>query len=109
MLYLVTMSQGLKSSFPHGGAMQQLAGLDAAFLTLDSSTSYGHVGSVSVLDPPAGGEAAVAAWCRAGRGGFDYPVDEAGLSTELVVRRTAPQSPVPTPMTAPPRPISCCE
>ena len=37
--------------------MQQLTGLDAAFLTLDSPTAYGHVGSVSVLDPPAGGEA----------------------------------------------------
>jgi diacylglycerol O-acyltransferase / wax synthase len=37
--------------------MQQLTGLDAAFLALDSPTAYGHVGSVSVLDPPAGGEA----------------------------------------------------
>ena len=37
--------------------MQQLTGLDAAFLALDSSTAYGHVGSVSVLDPPEGGEA----------------------------------------------------
>ena len=36
--------------------MQQLTGLDAAFLALDSSTAYGHVGSVSVLDPPKGGE-----------------------------------------------------
>jgi diacylglycerol O-acyltransferase / wax synthase len=35
--------------------MQQLTGLDAAFLALDSPTAYGHVGSVSVLDPPAGG------------------------------------------------------
>src|SRR5271156_120388 len=53
--------------------------------------------------------AAIGAGCRAGRGGFDYPVAEAGLSTEPVVRRTAPHSPVPTPMTAPPRPINCCE
>ena len=37
--------------------MKQLTGLDAAFLALDSPTAYGHVGSVSVLDPPAGGEA----------------------------------------------------
>ena len=37
--------------------MQQLTGLDAAFLALDSPTAYGHVGSVSVLDPPKGGEA----------------------------------------------------
>ncbi len=37
--------------------MHQLTGLDAAFLALDSPTAYGHVGSVSVLDPPAGGEA----------------------------------------------------
>jgi diacylglycerol O-acyltransferase / wax synthase len=37
--------------------MQQLTGLDAAFLALDSPTAYGHVGSVSVLDPPAGGAA----------------------------------------------------
>ena len=37
--------------------MQQLTGLDAAFLALDSPTAYGHVGSVSVLEPPAGGEA----------------------------------------------------
>jgi diacylglycerol O-acyltransferase / wax synthase len=36
--------------------MQQLTGLDAAFLALDSPTAYGHVGSVSVLDPPGGGE-----------------------------------------------------
>jgi diacylglycerol O-acyltransferase / wax synthase len=37
--------------------MQQLTGLDAAFLALDSPTAYGHVGSVSILDPPEGGEA----------------------------------------------------
>jgi diacylglycerol O-acyltransferase / wax synthase len=37
--------------------MQQLTGLDAAFLALDSPTAYGHVGSVSVLQPPAGGDA----------------------------------------------------
>jgi diacylglycerol O-acyltransferase / wax synthase len=37
--------------------MQQLTGLDAAFLALDSPTAYGHVGSVCVLDPPASGEA----------------------------------------------------
>jgi hypothetical protein len=28
--------------------MQQLSGLDAAFLTLDSPTAYGHVGSVCI-------------------------------------------------------------
>jgi WS/DGAT/MGAT family acyltransferase len=37
--------------------MQQLTGLDAAFLALDSPTAYGHVGSVSILEPPEGGEA----------------------------------------------------
>src|ERR1700752_2656231 len=37
--------------------MQQLTGLDAAFLALDSPTAYGHVGSVSVLDPPTTGGA----------------------------------------------------
>jgi diacylglycerol O-acyltransferase / wax synthase len=37
--------------------MQQLTGLDAAFLALDSPTAYGHVGSVSVLDPPTAGVA----------------------------------------------------
>src|SRR6476646_12112134 len=37
--------------------MQQLSGLDAAFLTLDSPTAYGHVGSVCILEPPQGGEA----------------------------------------------------
>ena len=37
--------------------MQQLTGLDAAFLALDSPTAYGHVGSVSILEPPTGGEA----------------------------------------------------
>jgi diacylglycerol O-acyltransferase / wax synthase len=37
--------------------MLQLTGLDAAFLALDSPTAYGHVGSVSVLDPPSGGKA----------------------------------------------------
>ena len=36
--------------------MQQLTGLDAAFLALDSPTAYGHVGNVSVLDPPTRGE-----------------------------------------------------
>src|SRR6516165_9408542 len=51
------MRTGYSQKFPHGGAMQQLTGLDAAFLALDSATAYGHVGSVSVLDPPAGGQA----------------------------------------------------
>ncbi len=37
--------------------MQQLTGLDAAFLTLDSPTAYGHVGSVCILDPAQSGEA----------------------------------------------------
>jgi len=37
--------------------MQQLTGLDAAFLTLDSPTAYGHVGSVCILDPPQSREA----------------------------------------------------
>jgi diacylglycerol O-acyltransferase len=37
--------------------MQQLSGLDAAFLTLDSPTAYGHVGSVCILEPPESGEA----------------------------------------------------
>jgi diacylglycerol O-acyltransferase / wax synthase len=36
--------------------MQQLTGLDAAFLAIDSPTSYGHVGSVCILDPPDRGE-----------------------------------------------------
>ncbi|VAZ96681.1 wax ester/triacylglycerol synthase domain-containing protein [Mycobacterium pseudokansasii] len=36
--------------------MRQLTGLDAAFLALDSSTAYGHVGSVSVLEQPESGE-----------------------------------------------------
>ncbi|MFZ0833685.1 MAG: wax ester/triacylglycerol synthase family O-acyltransferase [Mycobacterium sp.] len=31
--------------------MRQLTGLDAAFLAIDSPTVYGHVGSMSVLDP----------------------------------------------------------
>ena len=31
--------------------MQQLSGLDAAFLAMETSTVYGHVGSVCVLDP----------------------------------------------------------
>jgi len=37
--------------------MRQLTGLDAAFLALDSPTAYGHVGSVSVLDPSGDREA----------------------------------------------------
>src|SRR6202012_2013982 len=37
--------------------MQQLTGLDAAFLTRASPGACGPVGRVSVLDPPAGGEA----------------------------------------------------
>ena len=31
--------------------MRQLTGLDATFLAIDSPTVYGHVGSISVLDP----------------------------------------------------------
>ena len=31
--------------------MRQLSGLDASFLHMESATNYGHVGSVSVLDP----------------------------------------------------------
>ncbi len=37
--------------------MRQLTGLDATFLALDSPTVYGHVGSMSVLDPPIRGPA----------------------------------------------------
>jgi diacylglycerol O-acyltransferase / wax synthase len=37
--------------------MQQLTGLDAAFLAMDSPVAYGHVGSVAVLAPPAPGQA----------------------------------------------------
>jgi diacylglycerol O-acyltransferase / wax synthase len=37
--------------------MRQLRGLDAAFLAVDSPTAYGHVGSMSVLDPPIHGPA----------------------------------------------------
>ena len=31
--------------------MQQLTGLDAAFLALETPTVYGHVGSICILDP----------------------------------------------------------
>jgi diacylglycerol O-acyltransferase / wax synthase len=31
--------------------MQQLTGLDAAFLAMETPSVYGHVGSVCVLDP----------------------------------------------------------
>ena len=31
--------------------MQQLTGLDAAFLAMETSSVYGHVGSVCVIDP----------------------------------------------------------
>src|SRR5260370_14465414 len=37
--------------------MKRLTGLYADFLRLDSPTAYGQVGSVSVLDPPPGGDA----------------------------------------------------
>ena len=40
-----------------GLALRQLTGLDATFLALDSPTVYGHVGSMSVLDPPIHGPA----------------------------------------------------
>jgi diacylglycerol O-acyltransferase / wax synthase len=33
--------------------MQQLTGLDAAFLAFETASSTGHVGGVSVLDPSA--------------------------------------------------------
>src|SRR5438270_12813848 len=32
-------------------AMQQLSGLDAAFLAMETPSVYGHVGSICVLDP----------------------------------------------------------
>ena len=35
--------------------MQQLTGLDAAFLALETANSTGHVGGVCLLDPPEGG------------------------------------------------------
>jgi hypothetical protein len=31
--------------------VQQLSGLDAAFLAMETSSVYGHVGSICVLDP----------------------------------------------------------
>src|ERR1039458_8551954 len=31
--------------------MQQLSGLDASFLHMESPTNFGHIGSVSILDP----------------------------------------------------------
>lgn len=31
--------------------MHQLSGLDAAFLAMETSAVYGHVGSICVLDP----------------------------------------------------------
>src|SRR5260221_5486250 len=34
-----------------GSAVQQLTGLDAAFLALETANTTGHVGGVSVLDP----------------------------------------------------------
>ncbi len=37
--------------------MQQLTGLDAAFLAMETSSVYGHVGSVCVLDPTTAPEA----------------------------------------------------
>lgn len=37
--------------------MQQLTGLDAAFLAMETSSVYGHVGSVCVLDPSTAPEA----------------------------------------------------
>lgn len=36
--------------------MQQLSGLDAAFLAMETPTVYGHVGSVCILDPSASPE-----------------------------------------------------
>ena len=36
--------------------MQQLTGLDAAFLAMESRTTYGHIGSVIVLEPAAKGQ-----------------------------------------------------
>ena len=37
--------------------MRQLTGLDATFLAIDSPTVYGHVGSMSVLDPTTANQA----------------------------------------------------
>jgi diacylglycerol O-acyltransferase / wax synthase len=31
--------------------MQQLTGLDAAFLAMETPATYGHVGSICILDP----------------------------------------------------------
>src|SRR5690349_21932792 len=39
-----------------GDVMEQLSGLDAAFLAMESSTVHGHIGSVTLLEPTAGTE-----------------------------------------------------
>ena len=35
--------------------MKQLSGLDAAFLAVESPTVFGHIGSVTLLDPAESG------------------------------------------------------
>ena len=36
--------------------MQQLSGLDASFLTMETPTTFGHVGGLSILEPGPAGE-----------------------------------------------------
>jgi WS/DGAT/MGAT family acyltransferase len=38
----------------HGGHVEQLSGLDAAFLAMESATVFGHIGSVTILEPQPG-------------------------------------------------------
>jgi diacylglycerol O-acyltransferase len=44
-------SAGDKAPSPEEEPMQQLTGLDAAFLAMETSSMFGHVGSLAILDP----------------------------------------------------------
>src|SRR5437660_11757417 len=45
--------------------MQQLTGLDAAFLAMETPSVYGHVGSLCVLDPSTAPEPLTLEWLTA--------------------------------------------
>ena len=102
--------------------MQQLSGLDAAFLALESPTMFGHVGSLCVVDPstapepldPGAADAVVVAhgcrWCRRSGAGWCRCRSASTSRTGSTIRistssSTSARSRCPRPATI----VSCAE
>jgi len=62
--------------------MQQLTGLDAAFLALETRTSTGHVGGVCILDPSTASEPLDLARLTAGA---NWTSEDIEMSADLMV------------------------